>query len=156
MKGGRDVTPEQFFIYLIAWIVNGCIFGAITKYINGKKGYIGGGFAWGFWLHWIGIVVVACKEPAYRPVREPVMRPLEEEVAPPNTWKCRCGRYNAVYVSACACGLNKNQEELPETAPSVPEDELKNISLLKEYKALLDSGVITQEEFDQKKKSILS
>ena len=155
------MSPEQFFIYLIAWIVNGCIFGAITKYINGKKGYFGG-FAWGFWLGWIGIVIVACKDPAYRPTRESVIRPIEkpvssnEEPAPPNTWKCRCGRYNALYVSTCVCGLSKNQEVLPEPTSSAPADELKNISLLKEYKELLDSGVITQEEFDAKKKSILS
>ena len=149
------MPAEKFLIYLIVRIAVGCLFGMLTKHINESKGHYGG-FAWGFWLSWIGVVVVACKEPAYQSVREPVMRSLEEEVAPPNTWKCRCGRYNAMYVSTCVCGLNKKQEEVPETAPSEPEDELKNISLLKEYKALLDSGVITQEEFEAKKKSILS
>lgn len=155
------MTPARFFAALIVDIIFGCIFGGITKYINEKNGYYGG-FAWGFWLGWIGIVVVACRRPAYRPTRESIIRPIEqpdstnEEPAPPNTWKCRCGRCNALYVSACVCGLSKNQEELPEPNPSAPEDELKNISLLKEYKELLDSGVITQEEFEAKKKSILS
>ncbi len=37
-----------------------------------------------------------------------------------------------------------------------PDDEVKNISALKEYKELLDAGVITQEEFEAKKKAILS
>lgn len=32
---------------------------------------------------------------------------------------------------------------------------MKNIEILKEYKALLDEGIITQEEFNLKKKSIL-
>ena len=149
------MPAEKFLIYLIVRIAVGCLFGMLTKHINESKGHFGG-FAWGFWLHWIGVVVVACKEPAYRPVRESVIRPLEEEIAPPNTWKCRCGRYNAMYVSTCACGLGKNQEELPESTSSVPEEEAKNIALLKEYKALLDSGVITQKEFEEKKKSILS
>ena len=34
--------------------------------------------------------------------------------------------------------------------------EANNIALLKEYKELLDNGVITQEEFEFKKKNILS
>ena len=35
------------------------------------------------------------------------------------------------------------------------KDEAEKLALLKEYKALLDSGVITQEEFDEKKKKLL-
>ena len=35
------------------------------------------------------------------------------------------------------------------------QNALDNIELLKKYKDLLDSGVITQEEFDAKKKELL-
>ena len=55
-----------------------------------------------------------------------------------------------------------NGIELPESsdeksdAPSEDADsEEYKIKMLKEYKELLDSGVLTQEEFDQKKKEIL-
>ncbi len=34
--------------------------GFLTRHMNEKKGYTGG-FAWGFWLGTIGIIVVACK-----------------------------------------------------------------------------------------------
>lgn len=38
-----------------------CTCGRITKDMNEKKGY-DGGFAWGFWLGLIGIIVVALKK----------------------------------------------------------------------------------------------
>lgn len=37
-------------------------FGFITRHMNLKKGYQGG-FAWGFWLGIIGIIVIACRKP---------------------------------------------------------------------------------------------
>ena len=46
------------------------------------------------------------------------------------------------------------QSQPAAAAPSV-ETESKKIELLKEYKQLLDDGIITQEEFDQKKKELL-
>lgn len=159
------MNPDLYLFSLIVSIILGCIFGAITKYLNEKNGYFGG-FAWGFWLGIIGIIIVLCRQPAYRSAKESIMRPVEKPV--PNTWKCSCGRYNAMYISSCVCGLNKHQALSPQSAPvedAVPAadnapdlsaDELKKISLLKEYKELLDTGVITQEEFDAKKKSVLA
>ena len=46
--------------YLIGVIIVAVVFGLITKHINESKGYQGG-FAWGFWLGFIGIIVVACR-----------------------------------------------------------------------------------------------
>lgn len=53
------------------------------------------------------------------------------------------------------------EEKTPEKTedPSVTADlqaELEHIRVLKEYKALLDDGVLTQEEFDAKKKQLLN
>ena len=48
------------FGYLIGVIIVAVVFGLITKHINESKGYQGG-FAWGFWLGFIGIIVVACR-----------------------------------------------------------------------------------------------
>lgn len=50
-------------VYIVSGVVAiifGIIFGCITRKINENKGY-DGGFAWGFWLGWIGLIVVACK-----------------------------------------------------------------------------------------------
>lgn len=46
--------------YFFGVLIVSIIFGLITKHINESKGYTGG-FAWGFWLNIIGIIVVACK-----------------------------------------------------------------------------------------------
>ena len=159
-------------VSLIVGLIVCCIFGAITKSINESKGY-DGGFAWGFWLGWIGIIVVACRQPVLYVPKESIIVPSNNSRLPSYTisyhtpaadgWQCRCGRYNARYVSSCVCGLKKADAQSPVAVPapqtSTPAptaaDDSKIIALLKEYKELLDAGVLTQEEFDAKKKSLL-
>lgn len=90
-------------------------------------------------------------------------------------WKCSCGRVHALYVSSCSCGKSKSeiqeyeykkkleeqrrQEELKkqeETKAQVGNmDEISKASAIKEYKSLLDAGIISQEEFEAKKKQLL-
>ena len=65
-----------YFISFIVGIVVSCIFGAITKVINEGKGYYGG-FAWGFWLGWIGILVVALKQPIPYTRKESIIVPAK-------------------------------------------------------------------------------
>lgn len=55
---------------------------------------------------------------------------------------------NSSYDSAL---LSKETEEEKDKS----EKELLNVQKLKSYKELLDSGVITQEEFDKKKSELL-
>ena len=176
---GSDMVITYYLITIVISIIVSCIFGAITKAINERKGYYGG-FAWGFWLGWIGIIVVACRQSnLYYSPKESIIVPAKNADPAPKTelprnaisyqspngdsWKCKCGRYNPRYLSSCVCGLNKSGAPsvapLPEPQKSSAADtdnEFLNIAALKEYKALLDEGVITQEEFDTKKKEILS
>lgn len=98
-------------------------------------------------------------------------------------WKCLCGRLNPPYSSGCECGLTvseirriksenskkafeqlqlekKEAEEVEKAeaekkATENVSNEKNNISLLKEYKDLLDSGIISQEDFDKKKSELL-
>jgi hypothetical protein len=72
-------------------------------------------------------------------------------------WKCTCGKVNAHNIGTCECGLSKKQPDnisyqFPKNPPHSP-DEITEA--LKTYKSLLDSGVISQEDFDQKKKELL-
>lgn len=48
-----------------------------------------------------------------------------------------------------------NLPEIQEQSAQNVQSESDKISLLKQYKELLDSGIITQEEFDQKKQELL-
>ena len=51
--------------------------------------------------------------------------------------------------------LIQRQKESRDTNPTISEAPKSNVNEIKQYKELLDSGVITQEEFDAKKKQLL-
>lgn len=74
-------------------------------------------------------------------------------------WRCQCGRVHASYVSSCSCGSNKSGDPapapVPVAAPASEEDEIKNAAAIREYKKLLDDGIITAGEFEAKKKQLL-
>lgn len=50
---------------------------------------------------------------------------------------------------------DENSENQESTVTEKESAELINLKILREYKELLDSGVITQEDFDKKKAEIL-
>ncbi len=75
-------------------------------------------------------------------------------------WQCACGKVNASYVSSCSCGRSKSGDLPPEPAPVIPEEpdedtEVRNAQAIREYKKLLDEGILTAEEFEAKKKQLL-
>lgn len=122
-KGGRTMYDDTFFIvYGIVMIIVFCIFGAVTRHINQNKGY-DGGFAWGFFLGVIGIIVVACRQPAVgrKTYESPALNHLlhayaqEEErkrILRDGGWKCEfCDRANYKYVTTCLCGKSKKETE---------------------------------------------
>ena len=61
---------------------------------------------------------------------------------------------NDIYRAVCNLLIERqgNQQKTVENHPQLPQD---NTAELKKYKELLDEGVITQEEFDAKKKQLL-
>ena len=93
-------------------------------------------------------------------------------------WRCyNCRSVNLSYVGTCQCGMtrteskdkelevqqlalerNKKIEEAkkPKTVAESSEDAIKLAEAITKFKELLDMGVITQEEFDEKKNSLLS
>lgn len=168
-----DFTAYRIATFIGA-LIAAFVFGFITKYINEEKGYEGG-FAWGFWLGVIGIIVVACKADNHRYYRESeqdlalsayAREKNDERVLEEGGWKCnRCGRINASYVTSCNCGmyieqnknwLKKQEEERKARAEEHKAKESKSqADEIAKFKELLDSGAITQEEYDAKKKQIL-
>ena len=143
------IALTSMIVPVIVGLIVACICGAISKSINERKGY-DGGFAWGFWLGVIGIIIVACRADAYIPTQTYSHSSSNDS----GYWRCRCGRENARFVSTCSCGLTKAVATAP-TANTATSESGK-IEALKEYKSLLESGTITQEEFDAKKKELLS
>ncbi len=102
-----------------------------------------------------------------------------------NEWRCLCGHANPNYTGTCSCGMRKSEainetkrrkeaarelikikaaaEKGGTTIETVAESpastkissEQEKVKLLKEYKELFDNGVISEEEFNAKKASIL-
>ena len=92
------------FIYIIIVLAVSCIFGIITKSINESKGY-NGGFAWGFWLGCVGIIVVACRQSNLKSAAQPTV-------------------------------INEKDE-------------------LAKFKKMFEDGIITEQEYQEKRKKIL-
>jgi predicted cobalt transporter CbtA len=78
------------------WLVSSIIFGLITRYVSRCRGY-DGGFAWGFFLGIIGLLVVG-----FKPVRG-----NEQHYVPasPDTASSRIGESNDALAAA------KNQQK---------------------------------------------
>lgn len=76
-----------------------------------------------------------------------------------NTWRCSCGAQNYHYETSChRCGKSK----LKATAPKKPEvttpkpADKSLTEQLEELKKLQEQGLITEADFDAKKKQILN
>ena len=151
--------------YLIIYLVVGVICGLICSGISSSRD-MDGSFWWGFWLGIIGIVIVAVRpnEQKYESSNYAAPKGTSNSFVynndiPYGGWKCKkCGQANLGYVSTCSCGAKRDEQNIkldrnPPKAASISEaDRIKHI---KEYKELLDAGVITPEEFDKKKASLL-
>ena len=79
-------------------------------------------------------------------------------------WKCSCGEVQASYVSSCSCGKSKSEVKAVEFKKKQEEEEKKQaeimdehgkVSAIREYKELMDAGIISQEEFEANKKQLL-
>lgn len=103
------------FVYILIFLGVGIIFGIASKHINESKGY-SGGFAWGFFLGLIGIIVVACKpninkQSSYSESSgsdsDYYHRPSQPAY---NTWKCVCGQDNSENLNYCTrCRRTRNE-----------------------------------------------
>lgn len=163
-----------FLVYIIAGIVWGVIWGFATNKVIENKGYSENWFWWGFFFGFIAFIVALTKSDAHRSQysSSSSIAYIEPVVKSADTWKCgKCGRYNSGF--SCDCGMLRGdnamflKKQAAEKAKAEAEakakqeqmasdqQELDNLKKIKEYKDLLDSGVISQEEFDAKKKQLL-
>ena len=217
------------FVAIVVFVLHGLFWGFIVSVAADKRGHNESFFIWGFFLGWVGLLIVLAKEPVFTAApanTRYLSKKLEEEkfktVRTVGDWECICGRINQNYVGTCACGRTKAEvmnyrtrkpepevvpvpvpatepvpaavaEPVPATEPasavviepvpvapaepvsdlppvevtgSTPAEEkvrdtipvsqeMENLQLIKVLKELLDSGAITQEEYDLKKKQLL-
>jgi hypothetical protein len=160
--------------YWLYAIIVGVIFGLICKHIVKSKGYESGGFWWGFLLTWIGIIVCALKPEAPHSSSRSSSGSSSGGLSYPGLgsasarddshWTCKfCGRQNGNMYTTCGkCGRNKFDKQVAAPAVSqavtapVNTPSADNVAAqIKDYKKLLDEGIISEEEFAAKKKQIL-
>lgn len=158
----------EVFIVLVVAIGFGILWGKLTQKVIDDKGYSENWFWWGFFFGLIALIVAALKSPApqpssYNQTSNSNLSRLADETTRNKQiregyWKCSCGEMNPPYLTTCNCGKTANQakKEITEiTAKANTAAELDNLKMLKEYKELLDAGIITQEDFDKKKAELL-
>lgn len=151
------------FLVIAIIIVQGIIFGVATNAIISNKGYDENWFWWGFFFGIIAMLV-ALSKPEYQPVfEEDDGHSYFKNVSGDGKtdWKCSCGRVNPGYTGTCACGKTQDEIRKAENEREIEQQrkeqlEKSNLALdtLMKMKQLLDSGAITEEEFQQKKKEL--
>ncbi len=154
---------DDYYIVLIAYgvavLIVCSVMGVISKKINESKGYYGG-FAWGFWLGIIGIIVVACRAEApkhtntYEDSRLSEYAKEEEQkrLLKNGGWKCAfCSRVNPDYVTTCVCGKTPSESKIKIENENKPKPSTAEVEL-EEAKKLLEKNVITEEEYEAKRK----
>ena len=178
----------SFLLVIVSLLIFNIICGAISEKINREKGY-DGGFAWGFLLCILGIVVTAV-----RPYRQyiKVKNNTVSEV-PHIFWCAGCGSTfsssNSKHTECptCKCTLKEttifaedwrrisSEEKLQLKREFANGKHIKSLSMtndsdrektgsntfsraeeIKKFKALLDEGAITEEEYEKAKTKLLS
>ena len=146
-----------FLIYLIIIGIVGSVFGIATQNIIDNKGYDENWFWWGFFFGFLAVLVALSKPEnhAYQSSTPTWMQSSsntrDEDVLKQGGWKCTCGRVNPSYTGTCACGKRKEERKVSVNIAET-KDKFEDI---KKYKELLDSGIITEEEFNKKKTELL-
>ncbi len=123
-----------FILYLLGLSVCYFSFNLIWAYICESviksKGYLKGGFLWGLFFGFLGLIICLCK-PNYK---------NQQMVADYMDQQTKILDHLSNHESKTD---NKTGFE-------------NNIEQIREYKKLLDDGVITEEDFEKKKKKILN
>lgn len=147
-------------LVLLGYLILGVVCGFICESIASNRG-MEGGFWWGFFLDILGVIIVALRpNDQVSPKNESERH--ESEIIALGGWRCNnCGKANYPYVEECTCGWKKGTPAPSmQRNPSISSKEkiTGTESLaeeIKKYRALANDGIITQEEFEAKKKQLL-
>lgn len=151
----------MFLIYFVLGMLGCILWGVVTREIIYNKGYSDNWFWWGFFFG-IFALLVAFSKPQIDTSVELKKELDEKNVQRENNliknggWQCKkCGKIHPAYTGTCGCGNTKEQNKGLNDPHVSSSNSNTNFDEIKKYKDLLDNGVITQEEFNIKKKELL-
>lgn len=173
MRGKHMFNSTVIIVLIIAFIIHGIIWGKATNKVLQYRGYFyDDWFIWGF-LFGIATLLVAMSRPDNNAnVIKKRAAAKQAIITNPNTeWKCRkCKMINPPYTGTCSCGNTREENDAPlramqerreaelramQNQKDMQDTELDNLLTLSAYKDLLDKGVITQQDFEEKRKELL-
>ncbi len=107
--------------WIIGLVLQGLLFGFVAQHIAESKGY-STGFAWGFWLSWIGLLVVVARPNLVVPVQTEngsrlmhlaeIMPDSRANTVQETRWQCSCGTKNPAGAAVCqSCRQPRNRTE---------------------------------------------
>ena len=145
------------FLAIVLFLIQGVIFGFAADQIVQNKGYDESWFWWGFFFGFIALVV-ALSKPDINIMPVPDKESGNKRILSDGGWRCnKCGAVNAAYCGTCGCGAARDanvQNAVNKSQKTEIDD--SSIAAIKKYKELLDSDIITKEEFETKKKELLN
>ena len=124
-----------------------------------NKGYYDGWFWKGFFFSGAAFITALSKPEIHRDTYQEetlLGKRRKEDMLNNDGWECAfCHSLNEGIISTCACGKSREEsiKYIKQQSTGITEQNI--ISLLKEYKELMDNGIITQAEFDTKKRELL-
>ena len=149
-------------IGILVCLIIGVICGNICVRISLKRG-MNGGFWWGFFLWIIGIIIVAL-----RPNDQAGMTAKDRQLLEKGGWICgNCGMVHASYDSFCVCGASRRDAATTQQRNAAvhnsyiaqprnsEQPDFSQADEISKFKELLDRKIISQEEFEAKKRQLL-
>lgn len=155
---------------IIVVLIYAVIMGFATQAVIENKGYKDNWFWWGFFFGLIALIVAVARPQCVSSTginmilteeqeKKNELKRKDERMLQEDGWKCICGRLNASYIGTCSCGRTRSDIKAFEKKKEREQNqtgETERLKQLQQYKALLDCGALTEEEFAAKKKQLLN
>ena len=166
------LDAKMIIILLILFVIRGVVYGKATNKVLLYRGYVyDDWFIIAFFFGLVPLLVAMSRPDNNANYIKMIKSQKVETTSPATNWKCKkCKKINPAYTGTCSCGNTREENDAPLRAiqerreaearalasEKIRQDaELDNLLTLSAYKDLMDKGVITKEDFEEKRKELL-